>query len=141
MGVKYTPAKALPNWDWAHQDKWGGNCNSKIMQSPININIDSSGISTLSNLQINYNFANRIPFVVTSHGEEVIVKFDKNVDTGYMKIQTGTVAIPKMKRFKPTGLSFRFPAEHMVQGNRFDGEIILEFQEVTHQNDPVNMFK
>jgi len=139
MGVKYTPVKAPPHWDWLHQDKWGGNCNSKIMQSPININIDSS--RSLYNLKIDYNFPNKIPFVVTSHGEEVIVKFDKNVDTGYMKIITGTVAIPKIKRYKPTGFSFRFPAEHMVQGNRYDGEIILEFQEVTHQNDPVNMFK
>ncbi len=141
MNGSYIPLKAPKFWNWMEQDKWHGNCDSQFMQSPIKIVFDPTQPSTQPNFRLQYKFTNMVPFYVEAHGEEILVKFDKNFDVGTLTLFYGqeeeNTAI-FTKAFRPVGITFRFPAEHMVNGNRYDGEIYFEFVEVTRKMDPVS---
>ncbi len=136
MGDRYTPVRVPKGWNWIEQNKWGGNCNSKIMQSPLKVKFDPTSTSTEPSFGFVHQFSNGVPFEVTTHGEENIVVFDKKFNPGVLKAMFGKYEI-KEKHFRPMGISFRFPAEHMILGNRYDGEIIFDFIEITDKMDPV----
>jgi len=116
-------------WDWRDTEQWGGNCNQHIMQSPIDIVApvkDETG-NTGNPFHINYNFEKSIPVLVKANGVDIILKFTQF--SGAFKIvyrRNGD-----MLSYHPTHLSFRFPAEHLINGYRLDGEIILVCEEIT----------
>jgi len=140
MNGSYSPLKAPTYWNWIEQEKWGGNCGSQIMQSPIKIVLNSTKPSAEPTFKFTFDFKNNIPFTITGSGEEVLVKFDRKFNAGYFRTIYQNNNIPQKKDFRPTGISFRFPAEHVIDGNRFDGEIILEMEEITKKNDPVSYY-
>jgi carbonic anhydrase len=135
MNGSYSSVKALSGWNWMEQGKWGGNCDSDLLQSPIAIAFDPLGPSLQPNFDFEINLANSLPYSVNKNGEEVVIKFDKEFNTGFLKAKYGEFT-PESKDFRPTGLSFRFPAEHKINGNRYDGEVIIEFREITSNMDP-----
>jgi len=104
------------------------------MQSPIDINPGTIATEKQS-IFINYNFQNNITFNVSKNGEEIVVNFSG--DTGYLQYEYRDYKnLAHHKNFTLNRMSFRFPAEHTVAGNRLDGEILFEFNE--QGNDQVN---
>jgi len=104
------------------------------MQSPININTPKSNEAlTGNNFYLDYKFEKEVPFVVTRHGPEVVVKFQGY--GGALKViykEDGT-----MVSYQPKYISFRFPAEHTINKFRLDGEIIVVFDEIAPKNNEV----
>ena len=142
MNGSYTPLTAPKFWNWMDQNSWGGNCNRKVMQSPIKIDVNtaSSGSGfgdSVSPINFTFNLQNKIPFDITKNGEEVVVKFDNKYNAGFIRNTFTSNNKENFKDFRPSGILFRFPAEHMLNGNRYDGEIIFEFVEATSKMDPV----
>jgi len=41
------------------------------------------------------------------------------------------------KDYIPMRIVFKFPGEHLVEGSRYDGEIVVQFQEVVENDDMV----
>ena len=107
------------------------------MQSPINVEAPVNGPegSTGPNFDIEYKFLKNIPFVVTTLGVEVQVKFEGF--TGGLKINYDEGG--KMVTYTPKSMVFRFPAEHLINGFRLDGEIILICDEITEDNNKVKI--
>ena len=68
--------------------------------------------------------------VVKRKFEEYIVKFKH--DPGLIKISLGEINLI----FRPNYISFRFPGEHVVNGKRYEGEILINCDEI--HPDPVN---
>lgn len=137
MNSSYTAVDEPPVWNWIKQDQWHGNCESDLIQSPIPIDFDPTQPSVQPNFDFVTNFANKIPFWVEAHGEEINVKFDPKFNTGYLRAKYGVYAVIT-KDFRPTGMTFRFPSEHTINGNRYDGDMIIEFVEITRHMDPVS---
>jgi len=106
------------------------------MQSPINIiaPVKEESGSTGNEFFIDYKFGKAIPVAINTNGVEMIVKL-----LGYggaFKLiykKDGT-----MVSYKPINISFRFPAEHTINGFRLDGEIVIVCDEITPKNNKVN---
>jgi carbonic anhydrase len=103
------------------------------MQSPINIVAPVPGNKgpTSPNFKIDYKFERNVPLVITNNGMEVVIKFTQFA--GAFKITYGSDGT--MLSFHPSFISFRFPAEHLINGFRYDGEIILNCDEITPKNN------
>ena len=104
------------------------------MQSPININAPETtpGAQAPANFVIDYKYENKIPVTIKVKGPEMIVNFDGFA--GGIKIEYGE---GKMLSYTVNYMSFRFPAEHLINGYRLDGEILLIGEEVTENNNRV----
>ncbi len=108
------------------------------MQSPINIPApDPSPTASLpSTFLIDYKFSDKIQVEVRKNMEEVVLEFLGVA--GGMKIEYGN---GQMLSFLAKRMSFRFPAEHLINGYRLDGSIIIEGEEVTENNNRVSIDK
>ena len=139
MNSSYSPLKAPLVWNWMEQDKWEGNCNSEIMQSPIPIKIDPTDLSVQPRFGFSFDFANNIPFVARKNQEEVVIDFmTQGDDNGSLKCEFGLYEV-SIKTFNPYRMIFKFPAEHVIDENRYDGEIIIQFNERVDNNDKVTI--
>jgi len=137
MNSKYSPDKAPEAWTWIEQNKWGGNCDSQHMQSPVPIKIDPVAESTQPRFGFTYNFANSIPFVVRKNQDEVIIDFlSPDTENGKLTCMFGQFDV-NVKDFHPYRMVFRFPAEHTINDNRYDGEIVVMFNERIDNKDKV----
>jgi len=140
LNSESNPLHAPAHWSWFDEKSWKGYCNTKIMQSPIDV---VAGQTTKSDktkglsFKVNYSFSDKIEFVVKDHGEEVIIDFIDPEKNGYVELDIGTPSIPRRTRFHPSGLFFRFRAEHPINKKRFDGELVFVFEEQTKDNDKV----
>ena len=140
MNSSYSPVKAPDTWTWIDQKSWGGNCDSEIMQSPIPIQIDPTQDSLKQRFGFTYNFANEIPFVVKKNQDEVVIDFlTKGGDNGSLRMEFGQYEV-YAKDFNPYRIEFKFPSEHTINGNRYDGDIVLMFNERIDNNDKVKLF-
>ena len=92
----------------------------------------STAVSTPSNFQIDYAFKNKVAFKVKTNMQEMQVHFVGF--GGGLKIEYGE---GKMISFYIQTMSFRFPAEHLINGFRLDGEILLIGNEITENNNRV----
>ncbi len=132
------PLRPPDFWDWHHAERWGGNCDTLVMQSPINIVApvkDKDG-STGGSFFIDFNFEKAVPILITTNGVEIVVRFLEFA--GAFKIiykQDGT-----MLSFHPTHMSFRFPAEHLINQYRMDGEIVIVCEEVAPRDNMVIIY-
>lgn len=135
MNSSYGPVKAPVVWNWMEQDKWGGNCDSQVMQSPVPIKVDLTGVSVQPRFALEYGFPNNLPFMVAKNQEEVVIDFlTTGSNNGYLRLQYGLYEV-FVKEFNPFRISFRFPAEHTIDDNRYDGEIIIHFNEKVDNDD------
>lgn len=108
------------------------------MQAPINIIAPVKGPkgTTSNSFHIDYKFEKKIPVEVTTHGVEVIVRFLSFA--GAFKIvyrSDGT-----MLSYHPLYMSFRFPAQHLINSYRMDGELVFICDEVTPRNNKVTIY-
>lgn len=114
----------IGDWNWEEQDKWAGKCNNGIMQSPINIYTDQARSPSNLNLSITHHLE-PVHTLIKKNQEESIVTFINfggvlqfSIDSTYLL-------------FTPTYMSFRFPGEHLFNGERKNGEILIHFTEIT----------
>ncbi len=117
--------KLLFKWNWEKQNNWNGQCKSKYMQSPINIrkyNIKKPS----KDFNISYNFL-PVYTIIKKNQNEIITSF-MNFG-GTVKIEIDGIYL----LFTPTYMSFRFPGEHLFEGKRYMGEIIIHLTEMSSQ--------
>jgi hypothetical protein len=115
----------MSNWSWETQDKWKGRCKSNLMQSPINL-LKSNVKKTHTGFTISYNFL-PVYTMMKRNNKEVIATFMNFGGTVQVAIG-GTFVL-----FTPTYMSFRFPGEHLFEGKRYMGEIIIHLVEMSSQ--------
>lgn len=140
MNSSYAPVKPPVAWNWMEQDKWGGNCDNEVMQSPIPVHVEANGPSLQPRFGFTFTFGNELPFVVKKNQDEVIIEFlRKGRENGQLVMQFGSYEI-MVKEFNPYRMVFRFPAEHTIDGNRYDGEIHVHFHERVDNDDEVTFF-
>jgi hypothetical protein len=103
------------------------------MQSPINLANDSNkgGQSSQTSqtpeaFSIGYKFGDNLKVTIQSNANEIYIHF--NEFAGGLKLQFSDGHILSYAIRK---LSFRFPAEHLINGYRLDGEIVLIGEEIT----------
>ena len=120
----------LSNWSWESQNKWKGRCKSNLMQSPINLT-KSNVKKAHTGFGISYNFL-PVFTMIKRNQKEVIATFLNFGGTVQIAIG-GTFVL-----FTPTYMSFRFPGEHLFEGTRYMGEIILHLTEMSGQRVIIN---
>ena len=126
------PEKMSVNWNWETQKQWGGQCKSSFMQSPMPIQDDESLITLKQedNFRISFNLLDTNVKIVRRFNEIVVTFLN---DPGYFKVANGRNFII----YRPKYISFRFPAEHVILGKRYLGEMQINFKELT--KDPKKM--
>ena len=109
------------------------------MQSPINIvtNTTTQNIKEV-NFKTKYAFSSKIHFMVKYHCEEVIIDFLEPESNGFLELDIVENNSSTKIKFHPSGLYFRFRAEHTINDKRYDGELVFVFKEATNHNDMVN---
>ena len=115
----------IPEWNWETQNKWKGQCRSDLMQSPVNI-MKSSIKKPSGSFNISYSF---LPvFTMIKRNQKEIIATFMNFG-GIVQVSIGGV----YSIFTPTHMSFRFPGEHVFEGKRYMGELILHLVEIASQ--------
>merc|ERR1712032_1608262 len=115
----------MDHWSWEAQNKWKGRCKSTLMQSPINLT--KANVKQVSKaFNVAYNFL-PVYTMMKRNEKEIIATFMNFGGTVQLSIG-GTFVL-----FTPTYMSFRFPGEHMFEGRRYMGEIILHLVEMSSQ--------
>lgn len=119
-------------WNWETQNQWGGQCKSSFMQSPLPIRQDDSLITLTQDIhfKITYNLL-ETKVKITRRFNEIVITFVN--DPGVFKISSGTQYI----LYRPQYISFRFPAEHVILGKRYEGELQIHCKEII--KDPKKM--
>ena len=120
----------MNDWTWEHQNKWKGRCKSNLMQSPINL-LKSNVKKASTGFTISYNFL-PVYTMMKRNQKEIIATFMNFGGTVQLAIG-GTYVL-----FTPTYMSFRFPGEHLFEGKRYMGEIVIHLVEMSNQR--VNLF-
>lgn len=115
----------MGNWSWETQNKWKGKCMSNLMQSPINF-LKTEVKKASTGFSMAYNFL-PVYTMIKRNQKELIVTFMNFGGTVQLAID-GTFIL-----FTPTYMSFRFPGEHMFEGKRYMGEIIIHLTELSTQ--------
>lgn len=125
--VKVATNERIPEWTWEDQEKWGGQCPGINMQSPINIKTDQTVKADKNNeFSVQMHFTD-VHTLVKKHFQEVIVTFINF--GGIMKINFETSYL----LFTPKFMSFKFPGETILDGQRSQGDIVLHFAEVSSE--------
>jgi hypothetical protein len=115
----------IPEWSWETQTKWKGQCRSDLMQSPVNI-LKSSIKKPSGDFNISYSFL-PVLTMIKRNEKEIIATF-MNFG-GVVQVSIGGV----YSLFTPTFISFRFPGEHVFEGRRYMGEMIVHLKELSSQ--------
>jgi len=113
------------NWNWSTQEKWKGKCKTTFMQSPINI-IKSATTKAKGNFSVSHHLM-PVHTLIKRNFKEVIVAF-MNFGGLFQITIDNTYLL-----FTPVYMSFRFPGEHLIDGIRPMGEILLHFAELSTQ--------
>jgi hypothetical protein len=112
-------------WSWDYQNKWGGKCQTTHMQSPINVK--STKVTTPeTHFSVSFHFSD-VHTLIKKNFDEVIVTF-LNFG-GIMKLAIDNTYVI----YTPQFMSFRFPGESIIDGERFGGEIQLHLAELSSQ--------
>lgn len=113
------------DWNWENQSKWKGMCKSNIMQSPINLR--KTNIQKPKNtFSIGYSFL-PVYTMMKRNQREIISTFMSFGGAITLNISGN------FRMFVPSYMSFRFPGEHMFEGRRYMGEIIMHLVEMSPQ--------
>lgn len=115
----------MGDWSWERQTKWDGKCKSTLMQSPINL-MKQNVKKANTGFSISYNFL-PVFTMMKRNQKEIIATFMNFGGTVQLAIG-GTFVL-----FVPTYMSFRFPGEHLFEGKRYMGEIVLHLVEMSSQ--------
>ena len=121
------------------------------MQSPIDLHYVKSGDANSNDLTqttgtpaaakaptftMDYKFADKVPFSIERAGVEAIIKF--NNFAGGVKISNSGTSNSQYLSFSARKISFKFPGEFTVNGERPDGEMVISMQQITENSTTVN---
>jgi len=123
--IKVGAFEDIPNWSWENQDKWGGKCQSTVMQSPINL-AHKEAVHTDSHFGISMHLSD-VHTLVKKNFNEVIVTFLNFA--GVLKLTVDSTYI----LYTPQFMSFRFPGETIINGKRSHGDILIHFAELSSE--------
>jgi carbonic anhydrase len=116
----------VARWSWENQEKWKGSCSANFMQSPINILpkqvVKAKGV----NFSISHHLL-PVHTLIKRNEKEAIVAF-MNFGGVFQILIDNTYLM-----FTPVYMSFRFPGEHLIDGDRKLGEILIHFTELSKQ--------
>lgn len=124
-GAKVGKVEGFGNWNWDHQEKWGGQCQTTYMQSPINI-VKSEIKKPEANFNVGMHLTDVHTLIKRNFGEIIVVFLNFG---GVLKLTVDNTYL----LFTPQYMTFRFPGESVINGQRFDGEIRLHFAELSDQ--------
>ena len=110
------------DWDWNNQDEWEDQCKSKLMQSPKMISQKNVSLKQKSRFKISYRFTD-VNIEIVKNGVEAIVMFKENPGIILISYKNNYLM------YQPRYLSFRFPAQHVILGKRYSGEILITCKE------------
>jgi carbonic anhydrase len=116
----------LKTWHWDTQKNWKGQCqNKESLQSPINIETSVTKGSKFSGSKygIEYTF-DEVHTLVRKHYNELHVHFTESA--GVFKLWVDNQALI----YQPQYMSFRFPGEHLYNGKRYPGEVLIHLTEM-----------
>jgi carbonic anhydrase len=118
--------RRLRNWHWDDQKTWEGFCREKkTFQSPIAIesSIPIKAENSDMKFGVDYTF-DEVNTLVKKHYQELKVHFLNAA--GVLKYWVDNQNLI----FQPQYLSFRFPGEHVIDGKRYPGEVLIHFTEL-----------
>lgn len=119
----------IVSFSWDNQKNWGNNCRSDFLQSPIDI---QTPIKKRTDFKIEYNFFDVNVKIIRRFNENVVVFLN---NPGLLKFTYSS----NMLIFRPKYISFRFPSEHLINGKRYPGEMIIHFKEL-HPDKVLNIY-
>jgi len=93
------------------------------MQSPIPIKQGNVKTKQISNFSIDYLF-NSVKVLIVRRFNEIVITFRN--DPGLIMITMGKRKV----FFEPLYISFRFPGEHNILGQRYPGEMLINCREL-----------
>lgn len=128
---------SIGNWEWDRQDKWSGMCKTGIMQSPINYP-RASLKKTRDHFNVSMKLLPSNTLIKKSFGEIIVVFLNF---AGVLKLEVQG----KYVVYTPKFVSFRFPGEVIIDGQRSMGDMQVHFTEINHQviyiNNNINNIK
>ena len=126
---KNLQTEEMKNWHWDDQKHWQGECKNKAnLQSPINIETLRVGkkmqqSSSSMKYGIDYEFS-ETQTLIKRHYQELHVHF---LDAaGVLKLFVDNSSLI----YQPQYMSFKFPGEHLYNGKRYPGEVLIHFMEM-----------
>lgn len=126
---------ATKDWTWESQAHWEGYCKSSYMQSPINILkqdiVQGKKGEEAYIFGVNHHLL-PVSTMIKRNFKEVIVAF-MNYGGLFQVTIDNTYLL-----FTPVYMSFKFPGEHLINGERPMGELVLNFAEMSTQR--VNIY-
>ena len=84
--------------------------------------------------KMDYKFDNKVPLTIERAGVEAIIKFGNFA--GGVKISNGNTN-SQFLSFSARKISFKFPGEFTVNGDRPDGEMVISMQQITENDTTV----
>lgn len=111
------------DFTWDNQLKWKHRCQSRFIQSPVNIKKPHIVENLQKDFSITYNFYDVYP-IVARRFNEAIIKFSHHPGIVLITLNNNNIL------FKPKFISFRFPGEHSFTGKRFNGEMLIHLKEL-----------
>lgn len=116
----------LKLWHWDTQKDWKGECRNKDnLQSPINIETPLAKRTSLTGTRygIEYQF-DEVHTLIRKHYNELHIHFTESA--GVLKLWVDNQALI----YQPQYMSFRFPGEHLYNGKRYPGEVLIHLTEM-----------
>ena len=107
------------DWTWRGQNDWKCMCKDGKNQSPLVLNTEKSKNVMNTRLVWNYVPVNNAQAKFNGHEVEVFGEFGKFVKQ----------KVDSQKTFTAYKVSFKFPSEHMIDGNKYDGEILVHHKD------------
>jgi len=126
---KNTLNEEMKNWHWDDQKHWQGECRNKAnLQSPINIEtlrVAKSMESSTSTIKygVDYEFS-ETHTMVKRHYQELHIHFLDAAGVLRLWVDNSSVI------YQPQYMSFKFPGEHLYNGKRYPGEVLIHFTEM-----------
>jgi hypothetical protein len=123
--TKVGSVEEVKEWSWDEQMNWGGKCRGTTLQSPIDI-LTNNAKEPDPKFRIQMHLTD-VHTLIKKNFKEVIVTFIKF--GGIMKLTIeGTYTL-----YTPQYMSFRFPGETIINGKRSEGDILLNFAELSSE--------
>ena len=113
--LSVTP-ETLKDWKWSEANEWPGKCRDGKHQSPVAI----SESEAVNSPNMRYRFCTLFSAMpkLEYNGHEVEISGKQGCFTHQLEIGQRTFFIDKT--------TFKFPAEHSIDGHKYDGEIIFQ---------------
>lgn len=106
---------AFDDWTWLQQNEWPGVCQDGKAQSPIDI--EAATTTLAPNMRFVWDFKSESIPTAKYNGHEQVIEGEFGGFTHQLEVG--------QRKYHSYKLTFKFPAEHRLDGKEFDGEILV----------------